>query len=166
MAQKKRKSLTDEELVKKYGDLEAKEDFSKTVKKIAPKPKKDINQLDSVQPIVKKMVEKGSRLISDEWHAYTGLNSEYDHYIVNHAGKEYVNTLDSSIHSNTIEGFWTGLKKSVIAVYHKVSRKHLQKYADESAFRYNTIGLTTTERFNKMLQKSDKRLTYKMLING
>lgn len=45
MAQKKRKSLTDEELVKKYGDLEAKEDFSKTVKKIAPKPKKDINQL-------------------------------------------------------------------------------------------------------------------------
>lgn len=123
-------------------------------------------QLDSVQPIVKKMVEKGSRLISDEWHAYTGLNSDYDHYIVNHAGKEYVNTLDSSIHSNTIEGFWTGLKKSVIAVYHKVSRKHLQKYADESAFRYNTIGLTTTERFNKMLQKSDKRLTYKMLING
>lgn len=122
-------------------------------------------QAKNVQPFVKKVVQSGSKLITDEWHAYTGLNSDYDHYIVNHATKEYVNPYDNSIHSNSIEGFWTWVKKSISGIYHQVSRKHLQKYADECAFRYNTIGLSETQRFNKMLSLSNRRLTYKMLIS-
>ena len=134
--------------------------ISKVVCQVIPN-----TQLKSVQPVIKKIVQEGSRLISDEWHAYTGLNSLYDHYIVNHATKEYVNPLDSSIHSNSIEGFWTWIKRAIIGIYHQVSRKHLQKYADECAFRYNTIGITETQRFNQMLSQSKRRLTYKMLIS-
>lgn len=121
-------------------------------------------QLKTVQPILKSFVKENSKLVTDEWHAYRGLNANYDHYIVNHAAKEYVNEHDNTIHSNTIEGFWTTFKRAIIGIYHKVSMKHLQKYADESTFRYNTIGQSNSERMNTFFQNMENRLTYKMLI--
>lgn len=118
----------------------------------------------SVQPILKSFVKQGSKLISDEWWAYDGLNSEYEHHIVNHKAKEYVNPNDSSITSNSIEGFWSILKRGIIGIYHKTSKKHLQKYADEFTFRYNTRHVSTSERINILLSNLEHRLTYKTLI--
>lgn len=123
-------------------------------------------KVEEIQPILKRVVKENSRLISDEWSAYLGLGSLYDHFVVNHSIKEYVNPDDKTIHSNTMEGFWTTFKRGVIGIYHKVSRKHLQMYANEFTFRYNTIHHTETSRFNLMLASSSKRLTYKSLING
>ena len=119
-----------------------------------------------VQPIVLNTVKEGSTVITDEWSAYHGLSVVYDHHIVNHAAKEYVNIDNRNIHSNTIEGFWSLFKRGIIGIYHFTSRKHLQKYVDEFTFRYNSRNVTDNIRFNLMLSNIGTRLTYKQLING
>jgi transposase-like protein len=58
----------------------------------------------------------------------------YKHGVVNHGQKQYVL---GPIHTNTIEGFWSQLKRSIDGTHHHVSGKHLQKYVDEFVFRYN-----------------------------
>ena len=45
--------------------------------------------------------------------------------------------VDGDVHTNTIEGFWALMKNGIRGVYHAVSEKHLQSYANEYAFRYN-----------------------------
>ncbi len=93
---------------------------------------------DTIQPLIKMNVEKGIKFFSDEWSAYTGLGSIYQHLIVDHSKKEYVNLKDPFIHTNTIEGGWKILKNSIRDMYNHVSKKHRQKYVDEFVFRYNT----------------------------
>ncbi|MGA8107786.1 MAG: transposase, partial [Acidobacteriaceae bacterium] len=58
----------------------------------------------------------------------------YVHHRIQHSEKVYVM---GDIHTNTIEGFWSLLKRGIGGVYHSVSRKYLQTYCDEYAYRYN-----------------------------
>ncbi len=58
----------------------------------------------------------------------------YTHNVVNHSQKEYVK---NDNHTNTIEGFWSQLKRSINGTYHNISDKYLQNYINEFAFRYN-----------------------------
>lgn len=58
----------------------------------------------------------------------------YEHKRINHTAKIYVM---GDIHTNTIEGFWSLLKRVIGGVYHLVSEKYLQTYCDEYAYRYN-----------------------------
>lgn len=120
---------------------------------------------ESIQPLVKKYVQPNTKLVTDEWHAYNGLNSQYDHSIVNHAKKEYVNLHDSSIHSNTIEGFWGIFKRGMIGIYNHTSKKHLQLYVDEFVYRYNMRKLIDSDKFNWLLLNSNVRTKYNDLIN-
>jgi hypothetical protein len=55
------------------------------------------------------------------------------HEIINHAQDEYVR---GDFHTNTIENFWSQVKRTIKGTHIHVSRKHLQKYLDEIAFRY------------------------------
>lgn len=114
----------------------------------------------TLQPIIFKNVELDSRFMSDEWHGYKGLNQYYDHNIVDHAKKEYVNPNDPTIHTNTVEGAWSHLKRAIIGIYYQVTKKHLQKYVDGFAFRYNTKLLDSGSRFNLVLSSSNVRLKY------
>ena len=77
---------------------------------------------ESIQPIVLANVKHGSVLVSDEWMGYNGMNKYYDHRIVDHRAKEYVNANGDT--SNGIEGFWSHFKRSIIGIYHHVSREH------------------------------------------
>lgn len=119
---------------------------------------------ESIQPILKKIVKPWTTLISDEWNAYNGLDSIFDHHIVNHGKKQYVNFDNSEIHSNTIEGFWGIFKRSYNGIYNWMSRKNLQRYFDEFVFRYNNRKMTQNERFYLFLSKIENRLKYKQLI--
>ena len=76
-----------------------------------------------------------SAVYTDEYVAYWSLGRKgYEHHRVNHQQHVYVS---GNVHTNTIEGFWSLLKRGISGVYHGVSTKHLQAYVDEYVFRYN-----------------------------
>lgn len=93
------------------------------------------NDADTLQAFVRHAVSHKVSLVStDEYRAYAGLRAEYPHGWVNHSDEQYVNGL---IHTNTIEGFWSLLKRGIVGVFHKVSKKYLQLYVNEFQFKYN-----------------------------
>lgn len=117
-----------------------------------------------MKPIIRELVSKNALLITDGFGAYNNLGKEFKgHVIVNHEKGHYVT---GSHHTNTIEGFWSLLKRGIIGIYHFTSTKHLQKYVDEFSFRYNTRSMTGQNRFNLLLSNTEYRLTYNKLING
>jgi len=100
--------------------------------------------------------------MTDEWTAYKGLAGTYDHYIVDHGRGQYVN---GDCYTNGLENFWSLLKRGIIGIYHKVSRKHLQKYCNEFSYRFNTRMMTDLERVEQsFLQIAGCGLKYKDLI--
>lgn len=118
---------------------------------------------NSIQPFIKEHVKKGSVFITDEWLAYQGLNRYYDHKVVDHGRKQYVTEAGDT--SNAIENFWSQMKRGLIGVYHQVSRKHLQRYANEFSYRHNTRTITDSERFVNLIKRSGHvRLKYADLV--
>jgi transposase-like protein len=95
-------------------------------------PNTDSNTL---LPHVKKYVMPASTIYTDEMAAYQTLpQNGYNHRRINHTAKVYVS---GDVHTNTIEGFWSLLKRGISGVYHAVSEKYLQSYLNEYCFRYN-----------------------------
>lgn len=87
-----------------------------------------------MQNVIKNVVIKdASVLITDEWLGYRGLSKEMNHVVINHSQGEYVR---GAFHTNTIEGFWSQLKRTIKGTHIHVSKEHLQKYVDEVSFRY------------------------------
>ena len=85
-------------------------------------------------PIVKRL-KPGTRISTDEWGPYQILSSlGYDHQTVDHGSKEYAR---GDVHVNSIEGFWSILKRSIRGTHVWVSKKHLSKYLGEFEYRYN-----------------------------
>lgn len=71
---------------------------------------------------------------TDEHSGYRHLGREFNHGVVRHSAGEYV---AGAVHTNTIEGFWSLIKRGLIGTYHKVSAKYLPLYVAEFQFRYN-----------------------------
>lgn len=112
-------------------------------------------------PLIYNTVHPNSTIYSDEWYAYNGINKEkFDHQKVYHKKGAYVIGRRST---NTIEGYWSHLKKMISGTHFWVSRKHLQRYVDCESFRYNTKHLSESERFDVFLQNTKRRLRYSQL---
>ena len=87
-----------------------------------------------------------STVYTDELKGYGGLGSlrkdgkpmGYEHKHIHHSSKVYV---VGEIHTNSVEGFWSLIKRGIGGVYHSVSQKYLQNYLDEYSFRYNRRGM-------------------------
>ncbi|WP_306435890.1 IS1595 family transposase [Odoribacter splanchnicus] len=128
---------------------------------------KVINSTSSqfITPEVVKSIKKTATVYTDEWLGYKQVDKLYKHMYVKHNQKEFVN---GNIYTNTIEGFWSLLKRGIIGIYHFVSKKHLNKYIDEFVFRYNTRKVESEfERFSLFLSHvAGYKLPYKQLING
>jgi len=77
----------------------------------------------------------------------------YTHNRINHSAKVYVM---GDVHTNTIEGFWSLLKRGIGGVYHSVSTKYLQTYCDEYAYRYNHRK-DMTPMFTSLLDEVSRR---------
>lgn len=116
---------------------------------------------ETLTPEVIKAVKDTASVITDEWLGYKSLKRFYDHNFVKHNEGEYLN---GRVYTNTIEGFWSLLKRGIVGIYHFTTRKHLQKYVDEFVFRYNTRDDSTRNRFNSLLRNLENRITYKELI--
>lgn len=113
---------------------------------------------------IKANVKSGATIVTDEWNSYRKLGNDFVHEVIRHRLGEYAN---GEFNTNSIEGFWSQLKRGIYGIYHHVSPKHLDKYVDEFEFRYNTRKFTERERFDKIVSLMGKRLTYAQLIaNG
>lgn len=120
-------------------------------------------QAETLTSEIIKNVKETANLFTDEWLGYKDISKIYDHSIVKHNAKEYVN---GKIYTNTIEGFWSLLKRGIFGIYHSLSKKHLQVYVDEFVFRYNTRKFGENDRFDILLSNMGVRTTYKGLIYG
>lgn len=111
-----------------------------------------------LQPIIRERIEAGSAIFSDALKSYDGLENEYQHAVIDHA-VEYVR---GNVHTNTMENFWSLLKRGLHGTYISVEPYHLFRYIDEQAFRYNTRKeMNDSERFAMAVsQITGKRLTY------
>jgi transposase-like protein len=116
--------------------------------KVKARKAKDVSS-KTIKSFIKQNVKEGSQLMTDEWKSYNGLSLLYGHSIVKHAMGEYVN---GTIHTNTLEGFWSLLKRGVIGQYHYVTPRYLNRYIDEFCFRYNER--ENKDIFELTLQKS------------
>lgn len=85
-------------------------------------------------PFLRTNIQAGSILHTDDSRIYSRVKRDFTHEFVNHSKLEYVR---SGVHTNTIEGFWSQLKRSIDGTYHCVSPKYLQYYVNEFVFRYN-----------------------------
>lgn len=90
---------------------------------------------ETLHGIVKERILPKSTVFTDELAAYDGLEQKgYTHRRINHSAGVYV---VGEIHTNTIEGFWSLVKRGLGGVYHSVGTKYLQTYLNEYSFRYN-----------------------------
>lgn len=104
-----------------------------------------------VQPILTAQVTQKSTIITDDFSSYDALaRAGFSHERVKHSAGEYVRGGD--IHTNTIEGFWSQLKRSIDGTYHHVSAHYLQRYVDEYSFRYNHRN-DLTPMFDAMMRR-------------
>lgn len=118
---------------------------------------------EAIKPFIYKHVAPGTTVITDGFGAYKGLDKTYTHEVVMHSENEYVR--EGNIHTNTLEGFWSQLKRGIIGTFHQVSPKHLHRYCHEFGYKYNTRKALDTVRFEHAIKNvNGKRLTYKKLI--
>ena len=106
-------------------------------------------------------VAPDTQVFTDAWVAYTGLNAEYVHSVIDHAKAYAV----ENVHTNGLENYWSLLKRTIKGTYVSVEPFHLFRYLDEQAYRYNTREeLTESERFEQaMKQVVGRRVTWKSL---
>jgi len=97
---------------------------------------------ETLQPLLVSQIKANSKVVTDAYRSYNGLDKTFNH-----------------------EGFWSQLKRGIFGIYHNVSPKHLNKYCDEFAFRYNNRTISDNEKFSISLLKAENRLTYKALIS-
>lgn len=126
--------------------------------------------IDSVKakdifPILIDNIEYEARVMTDDAGHYKSLKKHFSrHDVVCHTFGEYVNTNDSDIHTNTIEGFFSIFKRGMKGIYQHCAKHHLHRYLAEFDFRYNyriKNGYNDTERAEILLKGvTGKRLTY------
>jgi len=117
----------------------------------------------TLRPILVQQIDRASTLMTDEGGQYATFGKEFaDHQSVNHGIGEYVR---GPFHSNTVENYFSILKRGITGVYHHVSEAHLKRYLTEFDFRYSersALGVSDAERAEKALKgASGKRLTYR-----
>lgn len=114
----------------------------------------------TLKPILLSQIAKDANLMTDEASMYTVVGKEFaSHNVVTHSAGEYVR---GKAHTNTIEGFFSRLKRGLIGTYHHVGAQHLSRYVTEFDFRYNTRKGTDAERATAVIGGiGGKRLMYR-----
>jgi|SRR5690242_3257884 len=119
----------------------------------------------NLRNIINEHVRPDATLITDAFNVYENIANDYaGHEVVNHLEKEYVR---GDIHTNTVEGWFSLLKRGVNGTFHHVSEQHLDRYIGEFVHRYNNREKTDNERAQKTIRKTiGKRLMYKETKKG
>src|SRR5579872_436583 len=109
---------------------------------------------DTLRGFIKEHVLPRTMVFTDDFKSYNGIGARgYTHQRINHSEKVYVN---GDVHTNTIEGFWSLIKRGIGGVYHNVGRHYLQTYLNEYSFRYNRR-FDVQPMFVSFLHQNEKR---------
>jgi len=114
----------------------------------------------NVSKVLHELVERNATLYTDEGAHYKWLGRPWmgGHESVNHSSYEFAR---GHVHTNTVEGFFSILKRGLYGTFHSVSKKHLHRYLGEFEFKYNTRQLDDGERTLSAIQGAEgKRLRY------
>ncbi len=90
---------------------------------------------EHIRPVLKKFLKNTVELVTDGFGGYYGLDKVYKKHVILYHSKDQHRK--GVYHTNTIEGFWSMLKRSIIGQYHNVSNEYIQNYVDELSFKYN-----------------------------
>ena len=116
----------------------------------------------NLRPMVNKHVEKGAAPMTDDLGLYASMRNHFSsHDLVKHSLGEYVRKEPGKIvHTNTVEGYFSILKRGIIGVYHHVGKQHLHRHLSEFDFGHNSRDVTDGERALEALKRfQGKRLT-------
>lgn len=114
----------------------------------------------NLKEMIRANVEPNTRIMTDSFSSYRGLHKEFaSHETVNHMEKEYAR---GEVHTNTVEGYFSLLKRGLTGTFHHVSKHHLHRYLSEFDFRYNARHVDDFQRYMAALKATEgKRLLYK-----
>lgn len=116
---------------------------------------------DTMEDFIDERVSRASTVYTDDSTVYNGLPHK-THETVRHSVGEYVRDM---AHTNGIESFWALLKRGYQGIYHKMSPKHLDRYVQEFAGRYNIRCSDTHEQMRHVVRAmTGKRLKYRELV--
>jgi transposase-like protein len=126
----------------------------------------DGHSIADIVPIVRQNIRRESRLMTDRAMHYKAVGKEFaDHGRVEHEKDEYVSMADPTVHTNTVEGFYSIFKRGMKGVYQHCSEKHLHRYLAEFDFRYShrvARGVNDEARADRAMKGIvGKRLTYR-----
>ncbi|MEM8836178.1 MAG: IS1595 family transposase [Planctomycetota bacterium] len=119
---------------------------------------------ENVREMLRANLHRDAHLMTDEQRFYdtNARKLGLRHDTVTHWAKEYVRAGDPIIHTNSIESFWSMLKRGLNGTYHAVSKEHLHRYVSEFQFRHNTRNLMDGERVVQAIGGTDgRRLCYR-----
>jgi len=124
--------------VRRHGDKQDKAIVLGIVQRGGPLRAKVVKSTGTMSliPEIMENVATGTTISSDEWNVYKRHlpTLGYKHAYVTHSADEYVR---GDVHTNTVDGFWSHLKRGISSTHVSVSKRHLQKYVDEFAFRFD-----------------------------
>jgi transposase-like protein len=120
----------------------------------------------TVVPIVNANVAREARVMTDTALQYEDQLGHFaEHGTVNHSAEEYVSRTDPTIHTNTVESYFSVFKRGMRGTYQHCDERHLHRYLAEFDFRHNTrvaLGVNDKERAERLLRGvKGKRLTYR-----
>jgi transposase len=105
----------------------------------------------TLMPQITEHVLPESTIFTDEWPSYSGLRHSYFHRRIRHSEKVYVS---GDVHTQTIDGFFSNLKRGIAGTYHSVSSRWLQGYLNEFAWRYSHRSTSTRPMFDALLARA------------
>ncbi len=118
----------------------------------------------NLKPIIQEHLNGWSQVMTDDSAVYPFVLKKRvaSHHVVCHSKEEYVRQENGrSIHTNTVEGFFSLLKRGIMGTFHHVSKRHLHRYLSEFDFRYNARDVSDGERTEQAIQSvKGKRLTF------
>jgi hypothetical protein len=129
----------------------------------------------TIVPILQENIDREARVMTDEAGQYAHIDEHFsEHGVVVHSNSEYVSKTDHTVHTNTVEGYFSILKRGMKGIYQHCAKHHLHRYLAEFDFRYTNrcgqpkkkgkegrMGLNDSQRAEKLLKGVvGRRLTY------
>jgi transposase-like protein len=120
----------------------------------------------ALTPILRENIAKEARVMTDEAGQYHHVGKHFaEHGFTRHGQGEYVSAADRTVHTNTIEGYFSIFKRGMKGVYQHCGKQHLHRYLAEFDFRYNNRSALGVEDITRQTRALNgivgKRLTYR-----